>query len=174
MQNLVRSKTRGVTGNGGRGTAGAGPGRNLLYSAGVLGSHVIVASIFARVGSKCVCSHRCCSGVAWADGVWWWRANSCRMGHGVATACGPHRQHMVSMPVSGSCGNGGGQNLRALGWGSIHKLPCSLPDRRVTLRPLGANGRTASTVVSGTYPACSGGRWWPWFLLGGLCSRSCL
>ena len=31
MQNLVRSKTIGVTGNGGRGTAGAGPGRNLLY-----------------------------------------------------------------------------------------------------------------------------------------------
>ena len=33
MQNhLVRSKTIGVTGNGGRGTAGAGPGRDLLYS----------------------------------------------------------------------------------------------------------------------------------------------
>ena len=31
MQNLVRSKTIGVTGNGGRGTAGAGPGRALLY-----------------------------------------------------------------------------------------------------------------------------------------------
>ena len=31
MQSLVRSKTMGVTGNGGRGTAGAGPGRNLLY-----------------------------------------------------------------------------------------------------------------------------------------------
>ena len=31
MQNLVRSKTIGVTGNGGRGTAGAGPGRDLLY-----------------------------------------------------------------------------------------------------------------------------------------------
>ena len=31
MQNLVRSKTVGVTGNGGRGTAGAGPGRDLLY-----------------------------------------------------------------------------------------------------------------------------------------------
>ena len=30
MQNLVRSKTIGVTGNGGRGTAGAGPGRDLL------------------------------------------------------------------------------------------------------------------------------------------------
>ena len=31
MQNLVRSKTIGVTGNGGKGTAGAGPGRDLLY-----------------------------------------------------------------------------------------------------------------------------------------------
>ena len=31
MQNLVRSKTIGVTGNGGRGTAGAGPGRDLIY-----------------------------------------------------------------------------------------------------------------------------------------------
>ena len=31
MQNLVRSKTVGPTGNGGRGTAGAGPGRDLLY-----------------------------------------------------------------------------------------------------------------------------------------------
>ena len=30
MQNLVRSKTTGATGNGGRGTAGAGPGRDLL------------------------------------------------------------------------------------------------------------------------------------------------
>ena len=30
MQNLVRSKTIGVTGNGGRGTAGAGPGRDFL------------------------------------------------------------------------------------------------------------------------------------------------
>ena len=31
MQSLVRSKTIGVTGNGGRGTAGAIPGRDLLY-----------------------------------------------------------------------------------------------------------------------------------------------
>ena len=31
MQNLVKSKTIGVTGFGGRGTAGAGPGRDLLY-----------------------------------------------------------------------------------------------------------------------------------------------
>ena len=35
MQNLVRSKTMGVTGSGGRGTAGAGPGRDLLYYQGV-------------------------------------------------------------------------------------------------------------------------------------------
>ena len=33
MQNLVRSKTIAVTGNGGRCTAGAGPGRDLLYDA---------------------------------------------------------------------------------------------------------------------------------------------
>ena len=33
MQNLVRSKTIGVTGNGGRGTAGAGPGRDLFVVA---------------------------------------------------------------------------------------------------------------------------------------------
>ena len=31
MQTLVRSKTLGVTGYGGRGTAGAGPGRDLLW-----------------------------------------------------------------------------------------------------------------------------------------------
>ena len=31
MQTLVRSKTLGVTGYGGRGTAGAGPCRDLLY-----------------------------------------------------------------------------------------------------------------------------------------------
>ena len=31
MQTLVRSKTLGVTGYGGRGTAGAGPGRDLFY-----------------------------------------------------------------------------------------------------------------------------------------------
>ena len=34
MQNLVRSRTIGVTGNGGRGTAGAGPGRDVLYDVG--------------------------------------------------------------------------------------------------------------------------------------------
>ena len=34
MQSLIRSKSAGVT--GGRGTAGAGPGRDLLYSAPIL------------------------------------------------------------------------------------------------------------------------------------------
>ena len=34
MQNLVRSKTIGVTGNGGWGTAGAGSGRDLLSNNG--------------------------------------------------------------------------------------------------------------------------------------------
>ena len=33
MQSLIRSKSAGVT--GGRGTAGAGPGRDLLYSPSV-------------------------------------------------------------------------------------------------------------------------------------------
>ena len=36
MQNLVRSKTIGVTGNCGRATAGAGPGRDLLYSVWII------------------------------------------------------------------------------------------------------------------------------------------
>ena len=44
MQNLVRSKTIGVTGNGGRGTAGAGHGRDLLY-----GSRGVPAS-YCRIG----------------------------------------------------------------------------------------------------------------------------
>ena len=43
MQNLVRSKTIEVTGNGGRRTPGAGPGRDLLYGSrgrtGDLGPH---------------------------------------------------------------------------------------------------------------------------------------
>ena len=33
MQSLIRSKSAGVT--GGRGTAGAGPGRDLLYITGI-------------------------------------------------------------------------------------------------------------------------------------------
>ena len=41
--NLVRSKTIGVTGNGGRGTAGAGPGRDLLYGS-------ILRAAFSCVG----------------------------------------------------------------------------------------------------------------------------
>ena len=38
MQSLIRSKSAGVT--GGRGTAGAGPGRDLLYTA-VTGVHLV-------------------------------------------------------------------------------------------------------------------------------------
>ena len=37
----------------------------------------------------------------------------------MASAWGPHRQHVVGMPVSASCGNTGGVNLRAVGGGSI-------------------------------------------------------
>ena len=75
----------------------------------------------------------------------------------MASACSSHHQHVVGVPVSGSCCNSGGWNLRAVGGGSIHKLPCVLPGRRVTLRLLGASRRTASRVASGTYPTCSGG-----------------
>ena len=92
----------------------------------------------------------------------------------MASASGPHRQQVVGMPGSGSCGHGGGLNLHAVGGGSIHKLPCALLGRKVTLRPLGANRRTAGVVASGTYPTCSGGLWWAWFLFGGLCGRGCL
>ena len=92
----------------------------------------------------------------------------------MASAWGPHRQHVVGMPVSASCGNGSGLNLRAAGGGSIHKVPCALPGRRVTLRMLYANTQTVGVVVSGTYPTCSGGRWWAWFLFQGLCGKGCL
>ena len=148
--------------------------RQIGRSARVLGCHVTVASIPAGAGSKCVCSHRCCSGVAWAVGVWRWRANSWRMGHGVASAWAPHPQQVLGMPVSGSCGNGSGRNVRAVDGSSIHKLPCALPGRRVTLRLLGANRRTAGTVFSTTYATCSGRRWWAWFLVWGLWGRGCL
>ena len=89
------------------------------------------------------------------------------MGHGVASAWGLHRQHVVAMPVSLSCGNGGGLNLRAVGGGNIHKLPCVLLSRRATLRTLVASRRTASIVASGTYPTCSGGHWWACFFFQG-------
>ena len=81
------------------------------------------------------------------------------MGDGVASAWGPHREHVMGVPVGGFCGSGVGWNLPALGGGSIHKLPCALPGRRVTFRPLGVRRRTAGTVAPGTYPTCSGGRW---------------
>ena len=126
--------------------------RWIRYSAGVLGCHVTVASIPPGAGLKCVCSHQCCSRVAWAVGVWWCRANSWRMDHDGASAWGPHRQHVVGMPVGGFCGNGGGKNLRAVGGDSIHELPCALPGRSVTLRALNASRTTTGTVVSEMYP----------------------
>ena len=140
----------------------------------VLGFQVTVASTFAGASLKCVCSHWCCSGVAWAVGSWWWHATSWRMGHGVASAWRPHRQRALHMPVSGSCGNGGGLSLRAVGGGSILNLPCVLPGRRAKLRPLGPNRRTAGIVAAGMYPTCSGGRWWAWFVSGGTFDRGCL
>ena len=50
----------------------------------------------------------------------------------MASAWGPHHHNVAGVPVSGSCGNGCGLNLRAVGEGSIHNLPCDLPGRRVT------------------------------------------
>ena len=59
--------------------------------------------------------------------------------------------------------------LRAVGGGSIHKLPRALPGGNVVLSPLGARRSTARTVAPGTYSTCSGGRWWAWFPRGGAC-----
>ena len=42
-----------------------------LHSAVALGPHATVAVSFAAARSKCVCSHWCCSEVAWAVGMWW-------------------------------------------------------------------------------------------------------
>ena len=92
----------------------------------------------------------------------------------MASTWGPHRQHVMGVPFSGSCGRGGGRNLRAVGGGSIRRLPCALPRGRVILSPLGATRRTAGTVASGTHCTCSGGRWWAWFLFAWLCGRGCL
>ena len=47
MQSLIRSKSAGVT--GGRGTAGAGPGRDLLY--------------YVHAQRPCLCVHREMTGV---------------------------------------------------------------------------------------------------------------
>ena len=42
-----------------------------LHSAAALGLHTTVAVFSAEARSKCLCSHRCCSGIAWAVGMWW-------------------------------------------------------------------------------------------------------
>ena len=41
-----------------------------LQSAVALGPNATVALSSAEACSKCVCSHRCCSGVVWAVDVW--------------------------------------------------------------------------------------------------------
>ena len=41
-----------------------------LHSAAALGPHATVAVSSAEARLKCLCSHRCCSGVAWAVGMW--------------------------------------------------------------------------------------------------------
>ena len=42
-----------------------------LHSAFALGPHATVAVSLSAAHSKRVCSHRCCSGVAWAVGMGW-------------------------------------------------------------------------------------------------------
>ena len=42
-----------------------------LHSALALGPHATLAASLSAARSKCVCSHRCCSGVAWAVGMGW-------------------------------------------------------------------------------------------------------
>ena len=86
----------------------------------------------------------------------------------MASAWGPHLQ-VVGVPVSLSCDSGGGQKMRAVGGGSIHKLLRSLPGRKVVLSLLGARGSTAGTVAAGTYSTCSGSRWAKWFPRGWAC-----
>ena len=68
----------------------------------------------------------------------------------MASAWGPHLQQVVGVPVSVSCGSGGGQKLRSVGGGSIHMLLCALPGRNVVLSPLGARRSTAGTMVPST------------------------
>ena len=85
----------------------------------------------------------------------------------MASAWGPHLQQVAEVPVSLSCHNGGGQKVRAVGGGSIHKLPRALPGCKVVLSPFGARRSTAGTVAPGTYSMWSGGRWWAWFPPGG-------
>ena len=73
----------------------------------------------------------------------------------------------MGMPVRLSCSSGGAHKGRAVGGGSIHKLPRALPGRNVALSLLGARRSTAGTVAPGTYSTCSAGRWWAWFPRGG-------
>ena len=87
----------------------------------------------------------------------------------MASAWGQHLQQVVGVLVSLLCGSGGRQKLRAVGGGSMHKLPRALPGRNVVLSPLAARRSTAGTVAPGTYSTCSSGRWWAWFLRGGAC-----
>ena len=103
-----------------------------------------------------VCAATGVVGIAWAVRVWWCCTSSWGMGHGVASAWGQHSQHVVGVPVSGSCCNSGGWNLRAVGGGSIHQFLDILQDRSVTSRPLAASRRTASMVASKKYRTCSG------------------
>ena len=86
----------------------------------------------------------------------------------MASARGPHRQQVVGVPVSLSCDSGGGQKGRAVGGGSIHKLPPALPGRNVALSLLGARGSAAGTVVPDAFSTCSDGWWGAWFPRGGL------
>ena len=53
----------------------------------------------------------------------------------MASAWGAHPQQMVGVPVSLSCDSGGGQKGRAVGGGSIHRLPPALPGRNVVFSP---------------------------------------
>ena len=85
----------------------------------------------------------------------------------MASAWGSHLQQVVGVPVSLFCDSGGGQKGRAVGGGSIHKLPRALPDWKVVLSPLGARRSTAGTVAPGTYSTCSAGPCWAWFPRGG-------
>ena len=92
----------------------------------------------------------------------------------MASAWGGHLQQVVGMPNSLSCGSGGGQKLRAVGGGSIHKLPRALPGRHVVLSLLGFSTSATGTVAPGTYSTCSGCRWLAWFPRGGARGSGCL
>ena len=67
----------------------------------------------------------------------------------MASAWGPHRQQVFGVPVSLSCNSGGGQKGRAVGGGSIHRLPPTLPHRNVVLSPLGARRSVAGSRGAG-------------------------